>query len=160
MAHLGLCRALGRRCTIAQTPQLTSKAEGDVFVDQPSQIRWISKTLATLPHIPLIFDGEVCVFHILIILRWISGMEDIDYAYSQSLDDGVAMKKGVIGTKMVRQDYQGAGAAASGKSAQHLHSTLMMMSAAYVVLLIITKGLNRNAHEAGLEHPSSALPNR
>lgn len=74
-------------------------------------------------------------------------MEDIDYAYSQSLDDGVAMKKVVIVTKMVRQDYLGAGAAASGHSAQHLHSTPVMMSAAYAVLLLITKGLNRNAHD-------------
>lgn len=141
--YRSLCLALGRKCTIPAPAQLTALEVSEVKIDTPKMIRALSLTLPTLPQLPLIFDGEVCVSHVLALLRWIPGLEDIDYAYHQKMDTGVTSERGAAVLKQNRPDYpKGTRINESGLACVQIHSTSTMVSAAYAVLLMITKGIN------------------
>lgn len=133
---------------IGLSKQLAALDIGVVEIEPPKLIRGISITLATLPTVPLFFDGEICITHLLSLLRWIPGMEDIDYAYHQKMDAGVVTRRGSLVEKTTRADYpRGTRISSTTVECKNIHSTATMMSAAYVVLLMITKGINPAAND-------------
>lgn len=148
--HLTLCRALGRECPVYRPDKQVGKAPGELTVGDLVCLQTISTSLCFMDKIPLAFAMgrqnqavlDVDISHVIAILKWIPGMEDIDASYLVTVDDGVLIDKRHL-IKLMDVEKKDYPAIASEKK----HTTAQMIAAAYCVLLMITKTLSPKVND-------------
>lgn len=146
--HVGLCEALEKACPYAGHGKIvTGKATAQVQVYEPKAVRQLSRLLACLQKFPICdAKGAVDVSAVLAILRWIPGMSHVPLAYLQSLDGGVTVmpdSSKIVLLMCEKEIAQFDSDEPMGR--YYIHTSAVMICAAYAVLLMIVKTINPNA---------------